>query len=93
MFVKTLQAAVQVVGAVVGGELVLPAAEGEFAIRNAVGAAPDDGPEVRVPGQIRLQRIESEDDAVHFPVAIRRFDRGDNAAVVGYFHLDAIFVG
>ena len=83
--VETAQAAVEVVGAVVGGEGVAPVADAEAALGDAVGVAADDGAEVGVVGgvQVVLGLGEAEDDVGGLALPVRDLEREDDGAEVG----------
>ena len=57
------------VGAVVEGQLVLVAVEREPALGDPVGDPAGDGPEMRVLGQVGVQRVEAEDHVGRLPRA------------------------
>lgn len=93
LLVESFDAAVQMIGTVVGRELVLLLIDREAALRDAIAVAPGDGAEERVAGEIAVERIEAEHDVASGAAAIRRFDRGDDAAVGDRANLDAVLVG
>ncbi len=90
--VEALDATVERVGPVVLGQRVRDAVERERAIRDAVGIAPRDRPEVRALGHVVGQVVETERDVRDSALAIRRVDLGDDAAVGDDLHRRAALV-
>ena len=88
--VEPLVAAVQMVRAAVGREPDRGAVEREAALGNPVSIAPDDGAEVARFGEVRLERVEAEDDVVDASGAIRRAHRHDRRAVAHQADFDAV---
>ncbi len=81
-FVKADIAAVQVIGAVVGGEVVALAVEAELACRDAVAVSADERAEVGRRADVRLGILVVKIDVGEFAIAIGHVDRGDDAAQV-----------
>ena len=71
----------QVVRAVVGGELVGAAIEREAALGDAVAHAPDNRAEVGLLGQVAVDAVEPEHDIAQLPVAVGGVELGEDRAV------------
>ena len=69
LLVEPHDAAVEVVGAVVGGERVRSAVEGERAGGDAVGAAAAGRAEIRMSLQVAVERVEAEHHVDGMPAA------------------------
>lgn len=82
-FVEALATAVEVVRAVVGGQFVFLAIQGEDSFGDTVGAAAHVGTEVGVVLKVIIELVEAEDDIGKTSVLVRHADFGDNPAVVG----------
>ena len=74
----------QVVGTIVGGELILLSVQLELTLGDAVAETTDEG------GEERLRRVDHIVDVVvalndigHFPVLVGHHDGNDGASVVG----------
>ena len=80
--VESLHTAVQTVRAVVDGELVCLAVEGELAVFDAVGYASADGVEIGLFGSPLLRRAEAKDDILDFPFAVGYQQFGDLRAEI-----------
>ena len=78
--VESLDAAVQMVRAVVRGQLVFDAVEGELSLGDAIGEAADGRTEAGMALEVVGQRIERERDVGQLAVAVGRFDGGDRGA-------------
>ena len=83
----------QVVHAVVRGELEGPAVEREAGVGDAIAESTDDGAEVARLGEIVPDAVEPQDDIVDAAAAIRRAHRDDRRAVGHRADLDAAAVG
>ena len=90
--VKPAKSTVQTIWTVVDGEAVGGSVERESPTRNPVAVAPDDRAEVWAIMEISTQAVVAEDDVIEPPRAVRRLERGDDSAVVGEPHLDAMTV-
>ena len=89
--VEALDAAVQMVRAVVGRERVRLAVERELALRDPVAVAADDRAEVRASVvDVVVERVEAEDDVVELAAAVRHAQRDDDRAVGHRAHLHAV---
>src|SRR6185312_17055202 len=91
--VETHVAAMQRVGAVVGGQVVCVAIEREASMGDAVGVAADQGAEVglgvaHVAGQV----VIAEHDVAALAAAVGGLERDHDAAVVGDFGAQAAMV-
>jgi len=84
--VESLDAAVERVGAVVGGERVFPAVERELALGDAVAVATHETAEIGRLLQVFRKRVVAEHHVAQLAHPARHADRLDNAAVVGNLH-------
>src|SRR5262245_18132336 len=91
--VESFDAAVQMVLAVVGGQLVLDPVERKSTFGDAVGVSARERAEERMALQVLIQAVEAEHDVVHLALAVRSFERNNYAAVGGDSGLYAIRVG
>ena len=80
--VESFHAAVQAVRAVVDGQLVGLAVEGELAVFDAVGYASADGVEIGLFGSPLLRCAEAKDDILDFPFAVGDQQFGDLRAEI-----------
>ena len=92
-FVEAFFAAVETVGAVIDGEEVGGAVEGEFSFGDAVGVAAGEAAEERVAGFVFSDGVFAEDDAVEFARAVGDIDADDDATEVGDTDGSAVFGG
>ena len=92
VLVEALEAAVQRVGTVVGGELVLLAVQGEGGVGDPVAVAADDGPEVRVRLQVAVDRVEAEGHVGGAARAVGHDDPLHDGAPRDDVHLHAVRV-
>ena len=93
-FVETSNSAVEMVRAVVDGQLVFFPVELEPAFGGAVGHTPNSASQIAgIPGEVLLQVIKPKHDITEFPPAIRHLQFGDNRAVVGDLGDEALSVG
>ncbi len=88
--VEAAKSAVQTVRAIVDGKAVNRTVECESSTRNPVAIAADDRAEVGVIVEIPTQAVIAEDDVIEPARAVRRLERGDDPAVVGEPHFDAV---
>ena len=77
----------------VARKLVKHTVQLEFPAADAVGAASDQHAEVRVPGQILVERVEAQHHIPRLAVAVRRRERADQPAIVKYIGLYARVIG
>src|SRR5204863_4698500 len=82
-FIEPFDAAVQVIFAVVDGQCVLMTVKGEAAFGDAISVTADNCAEVWAAFQICIKVVKAEHDITELAVAVRNFERGDDAAVVG----------
>ena len=91
--VETFASAVQMMGAVVGGEAVFLAVELEAPMGDAIGAASDDAAEIRtVVLDVAIERIEAEGDVAGAAVSVGSFERDESRAVVHHGSGHAVLV-
>ncbi len=90
--VEATGAAVQAVGAIVGGHAVFASIQREPAAGDAIGEAPDDGAEILRLGQRGLQRRVAQHHVGVLAVAIRHFQRMQRRAQRQYARLHAAAV-
>ena len=79
-------AAVQVIGAVVHGQLVFLPVQREAALRDAVGVAADDGTVRGPPGHVLIHGLVAEHHVAELPALVRHQDLDDLGALVGDLH-------
>ena len=91
--VEADDATVQVVGPVIGRQLVLLAIEPESPARNAIAVAADQGPEIRAVDEIPIEHLVPEHHVGKMPFPIRDSKRYDDAPIVDRGDLDAGPVG
>ena len=92
VLVEPAHAAVEMVRAVVRGELVGLSVEGEARLADAVAVAADDGAEVRVFLEIAVEGVEAQGHVGHGAGAIGHANRGDDRAIADRLDLDARLV-
>ena len=91
-FVETSDATVQTIRPVVHGEPIGRPIEGESAAGNPIAVATDDRAEVRGIAKVAAQTVVPEHDIVELTRAVRRLQRGDDAAVVRQPDFDTVGV-
>src|SRR5207245_1370010 len=79
-------AAVQVIRAVVDGELVFLPVQREAALGDAVGVAADDGAVRGPPGHVLIHALVAEHHVAELPALVRHQDLDDLGALVGNLH-------
>ena len=79
-------AAVQVIGAVVDGELIFLPVQREAALGDTVGEAADDGAERSSPGHVLVDALVAEHHVTELAVLVRHQDLDDLGALVGDLH-------
>ncbi len=83
--VETFASAMQMMGAVVGGEAVVLAVQVEAPVGDAIGAASDDAAEIgAVALHVTIESVEAEGDVAGMAVSVGRFQRDEGCAVVHY---------
>ena len=80
----------QRVRAVVFGQVIRRAVDGELAIGDAIGVAADDRAEVRRVLEVAGEAVEAEHDIVELSRAVGRADRRDDPAVRHDLDFDAV---
>src|SRR6185312_3750695 len=90
LFVKPVGSAMQGVRAVIFGQGIFHAVEGEGGVGNPVGVAPDDGAEVGGVLQISVNFVVTEDNVAQVAVLVRHSQRHDDAAVVDGAYFEAL---
>ena len=90
LFVKPVGSAMQRVRAVIFGQGIFHAVEGEGGVGDPVGVAPDDGAEVGGVLQISVNFVVTEDNVAQVTILVRNSQRHNNAAVVDGAYFEAL---
>ena len=91
--VKTLDAAVQVVGAVVGRQPILDPVQLERRLGDSVGVPAGDRSEEGMPGEVVSQSVEAEGHVFEVAVAVGHSDRRQRSAVGHHRRAEPVGVG
>ena len=90
LFVEAVDSAMQGVRAVILGQSIFHAVEGECSVGDPVGVPPDDGAEVGGILQIPVNFVVAEDNVAQVAVLVRHSQRHNNAAVVDCAYFEAL---
>ena len=90
--VEPLDAAVQVIGAVVLRQGVLLVTNLELAARDPVGNPPGGGSEIGMTGKIAVESIKAQDHVFELSIAVGNMQLGQQRAVGHDLRLDAVLV-
>src|SRR5206468_9404557 len=82
-FVEAFNTAVEMVLPVIYSQLVFDTVQREAAFGDAISIATDNRAKVWMTFQVSIEVVEAKNDIVKLAVAVRDFERRDNATVVG----------
>ena len=83
----------QMMGAVVGGEVVFLAVQMEAPVGDAIGAASDDATEIRtIALDVTFESVEAEGDVAEAVVSVGSFERDEGRAVIHHGSGHAVLV-